>query len=179
MTDLFVMATPTITDLPVSATFLREIGDEVEYQVFCATTDNVRPQSAPCDFLHFATVEVGSEGMTLDVTRGSTILEISSAIVISVTGSATCTFMGSDTTSARCSGELVSRQTTEILGTYSIFSTTVTETMSTTIGDISTQTLRLSVSGENLPTQTSSARKLAQRATLACVIAILGGIAMI
>lgn len=87
--------------------------------------------------------------------------------------------MGSDTTSAQCSGQLVSRQTTEIRGTNSVYSTTVTETMSTSIGDISTQTLRLSVTGENLPTQTSSARKLAQRAALAGVIAIVGGIAMV
>lgn len=83
-TDLFVMATPTTASLPLSATFLRDIGDEVEYQVFCATTDATRPQSAPCDFLHFATVQVGSGGMAIDVTRGSTILEISSVMVIDV-----------------------------------------------------------------------------------------------
>ncbi|GAB1318023.1 hypothetical protein MFIFM68171_08233 [Madurella fahalii] len=190
-TDLFVMQTPApdAGGPPILVTFAGVGGAEapysISYEVDCPVnggTQTLSPPSPPCDYLHNALVQIGTGGMTLDVTRRSTILDNSAQTYITVTGSASCRFEGTGPTAAVCEGHLTSLPTTMSVSesVTRSESTAVTETLSTSIADIAHHTIRIPVTGVNIPTQTSSARKLStQQATLAGVVAIIGGIAML
>ncbi|KAL2192934.1 hypothetical protein P885DRAFT_64404 [Corynascus similis CBS 632.67] len=179
--------------------YVDESASETAYYVGCTIpVGNVfegfgRPQSAPCNYLHGASITLNPSGMTMTIHRHSQILSVSQGegsseyttqdIQISVNGTATCVIQGS--TSASCTGRVTSYPTT----TRYVEATIITErtgsasyeTISTAFPDVERHYLPITVTDglEELPASTTSLTSTTDSTGAAAMITAMGQAAVV
>ncbi|KAK4243125.1 hypothetical protein C7999DRAFT_18480 [Corynascus novoguineensis] len=191
-TDLEVTAAPTIQ---ASLYYVDESESETAYYVGCTIPiDNVseefgRPQSAPCNYLHGASITLNPSGMTMTIHRQSQILSVrdkprfTNSVTQTRNGTATCVIQGS--TSASCTGHVTSYPTT----TRYVDATSITErtgsvsheTISTAFPDVERHYLPITITDglEELPTPTTSLTSTTGSTGAAAMVTAMGQAAVV